>query len=169
MRHNQSSFKGKDIVQVLSVTVLVIIGWLLFSGNIQTQEVIAAASAGLITGLSGYALRRRRGHRQYGLMLWIRHAPTLLLGALVDSWTVTVALFHTIRGRPSRGGFHRYTFRAMGDDPHEVARRVLVTIGTTLQPNTYVVGFNKQSEEILLHELVPTREIPIAEDLRGEQ
>lgn len=162
----QSAVGSVEIVHVGLVAVTVALLWLLFAGELHIQEVVAASIAGVATGVAGYTLRRRTGHRQVGFSRWLRHLPGILLQALSDCWTLFVTLFRTMAGRHSRGAFRRVPFEVGADDPDDIGRRVLATIGTTLQPNSYVIGFNRERGEVLVHQLDPTPEFPIADDIR---
>lgn len=148
------------------VSVIVAFLWLLFAGELTPAEIITATVAGLVTATAGMLLRKSTGHRQGGLILWIRFIPGLFIKALKDSWTVSVALFQVMGSSHSQGSFRRLSFERIEENTEDEKRRVVATIGTTLQPNSYVIGFNKKRKEVLIHQLVPTDDHPIAEEIR---
>lgn len=156
----------KENVHFLAVMVMVASLWLLFAGELLFSEILTAIGAGLATATGGMLLRKSTGHRQGGLILWARFIPGLFVKALKDSWTVSVALFKVIGSREPQGTFRRLPFERVRENPEDEERRVVATIGTTLQPNSYVMGFNKKRKEILIHQLVHTEEHPIAEEIR---
>jgi hypothetical protein len=41
------------------------------------------------------------------------------------------------------------------DEPHLAGTQVLVTLAVSVTPNTYVVGFEPEVDEVLVHQLVP--------------
>jgi hypothetical protein len=56
--------------------------------------------------------------------------------------------------RPVEGAFRQLRFPVGGDDPHAVTRRVLAKGLGSFAPNTYVVGFDEESEVLMVHQLV---------------
>jgi len=155
-----------EILHILLVTLAVASLWLLFAAAFNVQEIIAAVAAGLLAAAAGHTLRVRTGHRQSGFWRWFRYIPSIVLKGLADCWTLTVILCRMLAGRHRRGKFRRISFKYGSDDPDDVGRRILATIGTTLQPNSYVVGFNREKGEVLIHELDPGPEAPIPDEIR---
>lgn len=170
MRREKKSFSVvAEIPQILFVTLAVAFTWLLFAGEFNLQEGVAAVLAGVAAATGGYALRAQAAHRQPGLIRWLKHLPGIIYKALTDCWTLTVVLYKIIAGHPSRSIFRRIPFEYGTDDPDDTGRRILVTTGTTLQPNSYVAGFNREKNEVLVHQLDPTPDIPIDENLRRSE
>lgn len=155
--------------QVLFVAFSIALTWLIFAGTFNFQEVTVAIIAGFAAATGGYALRVQTGHKQIWLGRWLRYFPGIMAKGLADCWTLTVMLFRMISGYPSVSSFRRIPYKAGSDSPDDTGRRILTTIGTTLQPNSYVAGFNREQGEVLIHQLNPTPDIPIAEELRGQE
>jgi multisubunit Na+/H+ antiporter MnhE subunit len=153
--------------RILADLVAVAAGWLLFAGSLAVGELVAAVTVGVAAALAGALLRRHVGHRHRGARRWARHLPRMLLQAVVDSWTVTVELVRTLRGAPPRSRLRALPFDVRGDGADDVGRRVLTTVGLTLQPNSVVLGFDADREVVLVHELVPTEGSPVPDDLAG--
>jgi len=157
-----------DFLQVMFVSVAMAAAWLLFAAEFSLPEIIAAIIAGIAAGLGGYALRKQARHKQSGLRLWLRHFPGIIARALADCWKLTVMLAKILAGKSTQSSFRRIPFNYGPGNPDDIGRRVLATIGTTLQPNSYVAGYNETLNEVLVHELVPTPGLPIAEEITGE-
>jgi len=165
-RKNKTILSQKDLFRGFCVMAAVAFTWLLFAAELNLSEGIAGMLAGLAVATAGYELRRRTGHHQAGLRLWFIHGPLMLLNALQDCWILTKVLINVLRGRHSKGSFQRLPFEYGSARPLDVGRRVLMTFGTTLQPNSYVIGFNKRKGEVLIHQLELDSTITIAEDIR---
>jgi multisubunit Na+/H+ antiporter MnhE subunit len=158
-----------EIAQVLFVAFSIALTWLIFAGTFNYQEVVAAFIAGFAAAIGGYALRVQTGHRQTWLFRWLRYFPGIIAKGLADCWTLSVVLWRMISGRPSNSTFRRIPYKTGSDNPDDTGRQILTTIGTTLQPNSYVAGFNRERDEVLIHQLNPTDDIPIAKELRGTE
>jgi multisubunit Na+/H+ antiporter MnhE subunit len=135
--------------------------WLVFAGTLATGEVVAAVLVGLITAASAAALRRRLDHDGRGGRVWVRQLPRICLGMVVDCAVVTVELTRTLLGRPGRSRLHAVPFEVGDDAPSDVARRVVTTVGLTLQPNSIVLGFDRARQVVLVHALTPRRSRPL--------
>jgi multisubunit Na+/H+ antiporter MnhE subunit len=142
--------------------------WLLFAGRLTAGEVVAALLAGVVAAVAGAALRRSLGHRHPGARRWARHLPRMLALAVRDCGVLTVELVRTLRGLPPRSALRAVPFEVGGDDPDDVGRRVLTTVGLTLQPNSIVLGFDRERGVVHVHELVPTAGSPVPPDLAGD-
>jgi hypothetical protein len=80
-----------------------------------------------------------------------------LLGTVVsDCWLLTVALWRQLRQREDNvGAFRGIAFDAgPDDDPRAAARRAAYTTLISLTPNTYVIGIDREHNNMLVHELV---------------
>jgi multisubunit Na+/H+ antiporter MnhE subunit len=154
---------GRVVADVVVVAAL----WLLFAASIAVADVLAALFVGALAGLAGALLRRHVGHQHRGARLWVRHLPRMLVGAVVDCWTLTVELARILRGRPPRSRLRAVPFVVGTDGADDVGRRVLTTVGLTLQPNSIVLGFVADRGVVLVHELVPTEGSPVPDDLAG--
>ncbi|MFA9445313.1 hypothetical protein [Egicoccus sp. AB-alg6-2] len=136
--------------------------WLLFAGSLHWHDLLAAAALGVAATVGGAALRRRVGHRPATVAIWLPLLPSVAVGVLRDSWTVCLALVDLVRGRPVGGrieqvAFHPGTPDGDGDSAAQATtRRVVATIATTLQPNSILVGFDREAGTAILHLLRPT-------------
>jgi len=85
-----------------------------------------------------------------------RHPWHLATTFVSDCWLLTVALWRQLRDREDNVGvFRGISFDAgADDDPHAAARRAAYTALVSLTPNTYVIGIDREHNNMLVHELV---------------
>ena len=150
------------VVRLVAVAIGTAVVWLILAGSLQTAEVLAAGLAGIGAASFGAVVRWIVGHRPVGAQRWLRHLPRLVVGAYSDAWTVLGAAVRGLAGRRPAGRFRVVPYRVgkAGSD-RDVARRVLSTLGTTVQPNSILVGFDPVRQQALIHELVPTDDDPV--------
>lgn len=109
--------------------------------------VIAVALAGAVQSLRSVNARPRASMFRYV------HRP--LLALVTDAWRVTAALGGAlVLRRPVHGHFRAVRYRATGDGPEAVTRRILTEWGGSLGANRYVIGIDAENEVLLVHELV---------------
>jgi multisubunit Na+/H+ antiporter MnhE subunit len=140
--------------------------WLLLAGTVDAQEVAGALLAGATAAAVGRAVRRHVGHQDVGAGRWLRHLPGWYLQALRDTAPVTRGLISRLRGRPSRSRIMRVPFEVGGLGADDSSRRALVTVGISLQPNTYVLGYDHERGVALVHQLEPVTDEPIPPSVR---
>ncbi len=138
-------------------TIVLFALWLLLVDRVDEPNLITGAVCALLAAaLAGrvHALRAVHARVRIG-MLRFAYRPLGLLVA--DSARVTWALFaHVVLRRRSEGHFRAARYRAVGDDPEDVARRILTEWGASLAPNRYVIGIDTSRRLLLIHELVRT-------------
>jgi len=134
-------------------TSMVLWLWLAATKNLSEAIVGFGASAVAATGL---AVVRGKDALVRPRLAWLR--PAVALPLVVARYTVTVlgALWrHVVGGQHVRSELALVTI----DEPHdETAARSLhlvATVGVSLAPNTFVVGFDRQRGTMLVHQLVP--------------
>jgi multisubunit Na+/H+ antiporter MnhE subunit len=77
--------------------------------------------------------------------------PVLIAG---DSWrSFGILLGHMSGRRRMRGTLRAVPFRHGGESPQDDARRAVATVGITMTPNTIVIGFDQEKDEIIVHQL----------------
>jgi multisubunit Na+/H+ antiporter MnhE subunit len=140
--------------------------WLLMAGSLHAQELAAALVVGGVTAVAGSRVRRHVGHQDTGALLWLRHLPGWYVKGLWDTAPLTRALVSRVRGRPSRSRLLPVPFEVGGLGPTDSSRRALVALGLCLQPNTYVVGFDRDRGVVLVHQLEPENDEPVPARLR---
>jgi hypothetical protein len=125
-------------------------GWLVLSATLGAADVVSAAGAGVVvaavaalqdrTGLVGFRLRAR----------WLIHLPRLGAQVLGDLLTLARALPHPGR---VHSAFRSVPLPLGGDEPLHVGRRGLLGLAASLGPNTFVVGFDREHDAVVVHQL----------------
>jgi multisubunit Na+/H+ antiporter MnhE subunit len=152
----------------VTVDALVVAGgWLVLAGTLHVHDLAVAVGLGAGAAAAGAALRRYVGHRPAGLRTWVGPLPAAMLGTVTDTWTVTRALARRLRGAPPTSGFVALPFEVGDAGAGDATRRAAATLLTTLQPNSYVVGFDRTRGTAIVHQLEPTDDPPIAASLRA--
>jgi multisubunit Na+/H+ antiporter MnhE subunit len=154
-------------VRVAADLLVVAGGWLVLAGTLHLHDLLTAVILGVVAATGAAALRRSVGHRPAGLAGWLRPIPGALLGTLTDTWTLTRVLGRRLRGRPPESGFVAVPFDVGDAAASDATRRAAATLLTTLQPNSYLLGFDRRRGIAIVHQLEPTDLPPVAETLRG--
>ncbi|MFL5822853.1 MAG: hypothetical protein ACJ764_05355 [Solirubrobacteraceae bacterium] len=121
--------------------------------NLVTGAVCALIAAGLSTLLQ--TLGAPRARPRLSMFRYI-YRPLLLL--VTDTGRVIAALVRRlVLRRPISGEFRAVRYRAAGDDPESLARRVMTEWGSSLAANRYAIGVDQSRNVLIVHELVPAR------------
>lgn len=131
--------------------------WLWFVDSLALPEIwVGLAVAALATALAlmerHYSPSRFRPRARWALLL--KRVPGEVLR---DSGVLAVALWRRLaRGERTRSAFRIVPFSRVGDDdPEPVTWRAFVTAATSITPNTYVIGVDRERQAVLVHQLVP--------------
>jgi hypothetical protein len=152
---------------ILVWTVVLSALWLGLVGQVDLFEVVVAVGVALAAATAGVVVRERAGFRHRPDRAWWRHGPGMFLSALRDCLTLLAALGRRLGGEDVEGRTLALPCEVGGEDAAATARRVLVTLGTSLQPNSYVLGFDEGRQLVVVRQLVATDDPPVAADLRG--
>jgi hypothetical protein len=131
--------------------------WLVYQGEWNRIEWVAAAGAATLAAALATALARRGllGFRvPLGAAAGARSVP---LQIVVDFWIVTVALLRRIGGRRVRGKFVIRALPSAGSGAVAAGDRAARGVLATYSPNAYVVDLDPGRHTALLHDLVPNR------------
>jgi hypothetical protein len=130
--------------------------WLLFAGEWNRYEWIAAAGAATVaTGLTELA-RARTGVRASVPLRLLSEVWSAIGMVFVDFAVVMWALVRgLVRREAPRGTMRRRASPATGSDASAVGLRAWVTILADFSPNAYVVDMD--GDHVLMHDLVPLR------------
>lgn len=132
--------------------------WLALVDNPHTPELVTGAVVAFLAALAGAQLVRvdQLRPRVRPVMLRRIYRPLLLL--VTDSARVALALVRAgVRGQRLSGTLRCETYGATGDSPDAQARRVLSEWAASLGPNRYALGVDRQTGELVVHELEPVR------------
>lgn len=148
-------------------TVLLTLVWLGLAGQADLAEVGLAATVAGATSAVGIVARRRAGAHFRPGRDWWDHGPGMVASAFRDCFVLVGALGRRLRGQPVEGTIVTLPCEVGGDGGRDTARRVLLSFGTSLQPNSYVLGFDEERQLVVVRQLVATDTPPIAASLRG--
>jgi multisubunit Na+/H+ antiporter MnhE subunit len=129
--------------------------WLLLVDNTQQPQLWTGAVVALLAALTIAAVDRLHVPHPRLRLAMLRRAYRPLLLLVTDSARVSWALARMLAGSPREiGRFRAVRYRAVGDDPESIARRVLTEWSASLGPNRYAIGCDPDAGILLVHELV---------------
>ena len=130
--------------------VLVLL-WLLYQGEYNRIEQIAAASAAAIAATVAVIVRRQERTDVRLELRWLLKTARVPWQVVREFWLVTAFL---VRGGRS-AGMRRLPFPTGGARPAERGRRALAALAITYSPNSYVVDMDEEAGEVVVHTLAP--------------
>lgn len=154
---------GRRIAQTGGTVFSFLALWVVIADSAAPAELLM----GGVAALAAAALGRWVAHHVAGAgfrAVWLRHLPGIAWSTVTDCWSLTVAVVHAARGHDVTGHFTEVPFE-LGDDDRSSARRAFVTVTTSMMPNSYVVGFDRDRGSVIVHELVGSGDAPVAADL----
>jgi len=129
--------------------------WVMLDDSISTDELLAGAGAAALAALLAELVTYQAATRFRMRIKWL--APALSLPGQVVRDTVTVyrALWRRlVHGEQPPSAFLEVPARYGDDSAEGITRRVLLVGGTSLAPNTFVLGIDKDREVMVVHRLV---------------
>jgi multisubunit Na+/H+ antiporter MnhE subunit len=155
----------RDWLVRLSTWAGLFLFWMLLVATLAPSEVAAGLVAATIGTVASEVVRRQRMGTFRPRLRWLLRTWRLPWLVLAEFGVVSLALWRHLIGRKRlRGTFRAVPFPSRADDPTGAARRAAATVGGSLAPNAYVVGFAEDADLMLVHELAPTH--PPSETLR---
>jgi multisubunit Na+/H+ antiporter MnhE subunit len=138
--------------------------WLLLTATVDRSELVVGAGAAAIAATVFEVARQHGAPRARPRWAWFKPAPILPVLVARDTIVVFAELVRQLRGGHRRPGRLRIVrLPDLGDSAERRAQHLFVTIGVSLSPNTYVIGFEADRDEMLVHQLVPTRPTSVDE------
>lgn len=129
--------------------------WFLLVDSLERPEVSAGPAAALLAAGAALAVRAHTGVRFRARLGWLRRLVGVPWNVLRDAGILAVALARRIvRGERPRSVLRTVEVRATGDDPESAAWRAYATVMTSIAPNTYVIGIDRERGVALVHQLV---------------
>jgi multisubunit Na+/H+ antiporter MnhE subunit len=131
--------------------------WMLLTSTVDPPELIVGAGVSVVAAVIVEAIRDREPFGFGPRLRWVRLAVGIPWRIVSDTVSLTgVLIRHATRRRRVRGAFVAVPFpHGPEGDPEAAARRALATVGVSVSPNTYVVGFDARRDEVLAHQLTP--------------
>jgi hypothetical protein len=127
--------------------------WLAFVGEWNRIEWGAAAVAATAAATIAEVVRRQRTLRFRLRLRWLGEAARVPLQIIVDCGVLLGALF-----RRHSGSFHIRQSGPKGRSAEAAGRSALLTIAAGFSPNAYVVDVDRETGDVLLHDLVTRRD-----------
>ena len=132
--------------------------WLLLTSTTNGSELIAGIGAAVIAAAAFEIVRQHGAPRARPHWRWLKTAPAIPVLVIRDTVIVFRELVRQLRGGRRRPGRLRVVqLMAPDDEAVRTASHLFLTVGVSLSPNTYVIGFEPERNEMLVHQLVPRR------------
>lgn len=135
--------------------VLMMSFWVMLDDSISTDELLAGAGAAALAALLAEVVTHQAAMRFRMRIEWL--VPALRLPGEVVRDTVTVyrALWRRlVHGEQPPSAFLELPARYGDDSAAGITRRVLLVGGTSLAPNTFALGIDKDRDVMVVHRLV---------------
>jgi multisubunit Na+/H+ antiporter MnhE subunit len=139
--------------------VLMMSFWVMLDDSVNTDELLAGAGAAALAASLAELVTYQAGARFRMRVEWL--VPALHLpGQLArDTVTVYAALWRRLaHGEQPPSAFVEIPARFGDDSPEDVTRRTLLIGGTSVAPNTFVLGMDKDRDVMVVHRLVAGKE-----------
>ena len=127
--------------------------------SIGTDELLAGAGAAALAALLAELVTYQAAARFRMRIEWLVPALRLPGQAARDTVTVYAALWRCLaRGEQPPSAFVEIPARFGDDSPEGVTRRTLLIGGTSVAPNTFALGIDKDRDVMVVHRLVAKEE-----------
>ncbi len=130
--------------------------WLLFVSNLHISDLLVGVAAAAIATTADEVVKSQhfvRFRPRLSWLLMVFWEPWYVLTGTASIWW---ALARKLVGRKSEALFKAIAFDTGRDDSKSAARRALAIILTTIPPNFVVIGIDRDSQRMLIHQVSPT-------------
>ena len=135
--------------------------WVMIDDSIATDELLAGAGAAALAAMFAEVVTYQAGTRFHMRIRWLVPAFRLPGQVARDLVIVYGALWRRlVHGEQPPGAFVELPARFGDGTPEGVTRRTLLVGGTSLAPNTFVLGIDSERDVMVVHRLVAGREGP---------
>lgn len=162
--------KSANVFRGLLVEFLyLVLLWMFFVSMTRRAELYAGLAAALIGAVADWVVKAqdfakfRPRWSQLALICW---EPWY---ALTGTAAILKALARKLLGKPSEAQFRAVKIDAGGDDAESAARRALMVAYMTMTPNSIVIGIDRDTRRMLIHQLSPTGTPMIARALGARE
>jgi hypothetical protein len=126
--------------------------WLAFVGEWNPTEWVAGACAACVATVAAAVVRGQHELRFRWRVRWLRETVGIPLQIVLDFLLL-------VRALPSRdeGVFHARPTGPRGRTEEAAGRSAFLALAATFSPNAYVIAVDRESGEVLMHELVAAR------------
>ncbi len=135
--------------------VLMMSFWVMIDDSVNTDELLAGAGAAALAALLAELITYQAATRFRMRIEWLVPALSLPGQVVRDTVTVYAALWRRlVRGEQPPSAFLEVPVRFGDDTPEGVTRRTLLVGGTSVAPNTFVLGIDRERDVMVVHRLV---------------
>jgi multisubunit Na+/H+ antiporter MnhE subunit len=139
--------------------VLMMSFWVMLNDSISTDELLAGAGAAALAALFAELVSYQAATRFRMRIEWLTAALGLPGQVVRDAVIVYRALWRRlVHGEQPPSAFKELPTRFGDDSPEGVTRRVLLIWGTSVAPNTFALGIDKDTDVMVVHRLDAERE-----------
>ena len=138
--------------------------WWALTATLKAQEAIVGAGAAASAATAITVVRAGAGPLVRIRARWLRPAWRIPFFILRDTGRVFAALGRQIAGRGAlRGSYRRVPLRVPPDRRLAAGQELLLTMGISVCPNTFVLGVDADEGFMVVHQLVGTRPTSVAD------
>lgn len=153
------------LTRALLVWLGLIATWFLFVYQISAEEAVAGVLASAVTVFSLHRTLKAASLRATFGFPWLSTLTAIPAATLSGLRMLLSSLGRHARGFPSESVWQEISFDAKGDEEEQGGRRSLVVLLLTLTPNSYVVGIDDDTHQMLVHSLENTPVPPMIRTL----
>lgn len=128
--------------------------YLIFTGNIGRQELAAGAVTASLALFLVIRLRRTFTRTLSIKPVWLIYLWRIPWAMLEESWLLLVAVLRRLAGQEQEGVFIEHHCPGCDYDRHDAARRAFMAFGVCITPNSYLVHYDPDRNNVLLRQLV---------------
>ena len=143
---------AKAVVWWTAWSAFLFLLWLAFVGEWDGTEGVAGAIAAVVVASAATVVRHQRELGFRFRLRWLGETVRVPLQVVVDFGLLVRGL---VGGRT--GVFHARPTGPKGGTAEAAGRAAFVATVATYSPNAYVVDVDRETGEVLLHDLVPYR------------
>jgi multisubunit Na+/H+ antiporter MnhE subunit len=135
--------------------VLLMSFWVILDDSIATDELLAGAGAAALAALLAELVTYQAGDRVRIRARWLGRVVELPGQVAGDTVIVFAALWRRLaHGEQPPSGFRVLPVRYGDDSAEGKTRRALLVGGESIAPNTFVLGIDKNTDTMVIHQLV---------------
>jgi multisubunit Na+/H+ antiporter MnhE subunit len=129
--------------------------WIMLDDSIATDELLAGTGAAALAALLAEVISYQAATRFRMRIEWLVPALKLPGRLVADTVVVYGALWRRLAyGEQPPSAFLELPARFGGASPEGITRRVLLVGGTSVAPNTFVLGLDSGTDVMVVHRLV---------------
>ena len=135
--------------------ILLMSFWVMIDDSVNTDELLAGAGAAALAALFADLVTHQAATRFRMRIRWL--APALSLpGQVVRDLVIVYAALgrRLVHGEQPPSAFLERPARCGDDTPAGLTRRTLLVGGTSVAPNTFALGIDRERDVMVVHQLV---------------